>query len=87
MSICTLDRLNPEGLIKLVCCKCKGDCTKGWCVCNKGNTNCTVLCGFGHICMNTDSHLPPDTNFDEDNDETEDDLDQCFQEMDNSESE
>ena len=97
MPVTTFDTIAPEGLIELVSCKCKGDCTKGWCACKKGNTNCTDLCGCGDICLNTDA-LPTsvednenenneDSSFSEIDDEDLEELDQFIQELENDDSE
>lgn len=58
MPVCSADDVAPEGLVDLVTCNCKGDCTKGRCTCKKNNVACTDACGCGEACQNTDAPPP-----------------------------
>lgn len=94
MPVCTHDSIAPEGLVDLVSCNCQGDCTKGWCTCQKAPTNCTDLCGCGDICLNTDPRPPTSVNdidgedgeqMDEVNEDELEELHQYLQELDDLE--
>ena len=73
-------RVAPEGLVDLVTCNCKGDCTKGWCTCKNNKVPCTDACGCGESWQNTDAP-PPDgaLNCDAQDDNEQSDSEDCTQ--------
>ena len=78
---CSEEDVAPEGLVDLVTCNCKGDCTKGWCTCKKNKVPCTDACGCGEACQNTDAP-PPDgaLNCDVQDNKEQSDSEECTDE-------
>ena len=80
MAACTQGRIAPEGLVELVSCNCNGDCSKGWCTCQKNNFPRTDLCVCSDEFQNTDVPPPPSAFNDNDEDEQLEEADKCIEE-------